>query len=392
MKKKIGGVIVSYMNHNNYGSSLQAYATLVKVQNLGYDFEFIKYNKQRNVFDWIKIAPGLLFSGGLTLIMAKYKLRLLTIVKPQYQKDLLIRNNVNNQFKEKCFVPYFRYYDGYEDLKKGSLNYHLVMVGSDQVWRPFGFYSNYWNLMFVDDLVPKISYASSFGVSSLPTHQIKGTKRYLDRLDAIGVREAQAKEIVDSLSTNKATVVADPTMLLTKEEWTSFAGSSAFDINEPYIFCYLLGTRKDIRKEVQTLKEKTGYKVVFLCHMDEYIAADEGIGDFAPYNVDPKDFVKLISKAEYVCTDSFHGTVFSILMERKFISFYRVKPSKSGSTHSRIDSLLNIFGLDNRKFKQDVYNEISQEINYSIVAKKLRELRDESYEFLKNSLKFHTQK
>jgi hypothetical protein len=392
MKKKIGGVIVSYMNHNNYGSSLQAYATLVKVQNLGYDFEFIKYNKQRNVFDWLKIGPGLLLSGGLELITSKYKSIIIKKLKPDYSKKQSLRTEANNAFKTKYFVPYYRHYNGYDDLKAGSRNYDLVMVGSDQVWRPFGFYSNYWNLIFVDDAVPKIAYASSFGVSSIPKHQISGTKKYLNRLDAIGVREYQAKKIVDTLSDKNASVVADPTILLTKEEWLSFAHSSTFNIDEPYIFCYLLGTRKDIRKEVQTLKEKTGYKVVFLRHMDEYIAADEEIGDFAPYNVDPKDFVKLISKAEYVCTDSFHGTVFSILMERKFISFYRVKPSNSGSTHSRIDSLLNIFGLDNRKFGQDIYNEISQEIDYSIVAKKLRELRDESYEFLKNSLKLHTQK
>lgn len=386
MGKKIGGVIVSDLNHTNYGSCLQAYATLKTVEGLGYELTFIKYKKQRSLWDWLKIAPGMLLSGGLELIENKIKYRHNLKRYPNYGANQKIRCNVTNEFKKKEFVPYFREFVGYKALCEGSKDFDACFVGSDQVWRPYGFYSNYWNLNFVDDCVPKFSYASSYGVSRIPNIQKAGTKRYLERLDMISVRETKAKDIVDSVSDKKATVVADPTMLLTREQWLKFANESDKEIPaEPYIFCYFLGNRPDIREEAKKLARNTGLKIVTMRHMDEYVPADETFGDYAPYDVDARYFVKLLTNAEYVCTDSFHGTVFSILMHRKFCTFYRVKPSAGNSTHSRIDSLLDIFNLTNRKFNGDIMA-IRQDIVYTDVDNKSRIYRTESIEFFKKAL------
>ena len=116
MKKKIGGVIVSYIDHTNYGSSLQAYATMKVVQDLGYDFTFIKYQKNRSLLDWLKIAPGLLLSGGLELIANKLRFRINCKRYPSYVSNQMIRVKKAREFKQKEFVPFFKTYVGYKAL------------------------------------------------------------------------------------------------------------------------------------------------------------------------------------------------------------------------------------------------------------------------------------
>lgn len=93
-----------------------------------------------------------------------------------------------------------------------------------------------------------------------------------------------------------------------------------------------------------------------------------------------------MSNAAYVCTDSFHGTVFAILTHRKFVTFYRVNPKVGNSTHSRIDSLLNMFGLSERKFNGDVLA-IEQEIDYLKVDEIMAKYRKKSLDFFEKALK-----
>lgn len=380
-KKKIGGVIVSDLNHTNYGSALQAYATMRTVQDLGYDLIFIKYKKTRSFFEKLIIGPKYLISGGFERFLRGLKTKLNKRMISGYEENLRIRSEATNTFKEREFVPFFKEYIGYQALCDGSREYDAVFVGSDQTWRPIGFYSNYWNLNFVDDNVPKFSYSSSYGVSSIPAIQRLGTKKYLERIDMISVREKKAKEIVESLSSKKAKVVADPTMLRTQQQWLEFASNSNKRIEEPYIFCYFLGPRRDIREQAVELAKQTGCKIVISPHMEEYRKADEGIGDYICYDLNPYDFVKLLSEAKYVCTDSFHGTVFSIITHRKFITFYR---ELGQSTNSRIDNLLSTFGLADRLYKGKIEYCLT-EIDYDAVDNILCEYRKESLSFFKEA-------
>jgi hypothetical protein len=180
-------------------------------------------------------------------------------------------------------------------------------------------YSKYYNLLFVDDSIPKIAYATSFGVSEIPVFQRKDTGSYLDRFEKIGVREESGKHIVDSLSNKKAEIVADPSMLLTREEWEIIAKEPNIVIDEPYILCYFLGKNLEARKAALKLKGKTGCKIVALCHNDEYFPSDNQLGDFLLYDIDPSNFIFLIKNASFVCTDSFHCSVFSILFHKQFM-------------------------------------------------------------------------
>lgn len=380
MTKKIGCVLaVRRRNHNNYGTSLQAYATIKVLQENGFDVHIIRYNKQRGIFGTIKALPEYLRSGGSGELFIRINKKIQSIFHPHFKLENSLRNHVVEEgFKEDIFEPLCDYYNSYEEMSKASSTYDVCLVGSDQLWHPMGFASGFYNLMFVNDSVPKIAYAASFGVSSIPKFQHKGTKKYLERLDWISVREQRGKEIVETLSNAKADFVCDPTMLLTKQEWENFAAPSKKNINEPYIFVYFLGERSEIREKAKELAQKTGCKLVVMRHVDKFIKMDDNFGDFAPYDINPRDFVNLLRNANYVVTDSFHGTIFSIMMEKKFITFYRVSKLKSGSTHSRIDSLLDKFGLTSRLYKDDIYSQAVVDIDYSTVSLKVEEFRQYS--------------
>ncbi len=122
--------------------------------------------------------------------------------------------------------------------------------------------------------------------------------------------------------------------------------------------------------------------------MDEYVPEDENFGDEAPYNVGPNDFVKYISKATYVCTDSFHCSVFSIIFHRKFMTFYRFANNSKTGRNSRIDSLFNVLGVNKNHIykKGSILNGIEDSINWSEVDINLCKLRQESIDFLDNAL------
>ena len=386
-KQKIGCVIAYTEGHNNYGTSLQGYAMLKKIQQLGYEVEVIHYVKQLSTIQKIKFVANAIRAGEWKSIVARLTAKRTLKKYPQYAAGIAKRTKAVNAYKAKKLLPLFHTYVGYDALHKGSLNYDAVVVGSDQVWTPMSLPNKFFNLLFVDDSVHKIAYASSFGVSEIPSFQRKETGLYLDRFYRIGVREERGKEIVEELSHQKATVVADPTLLLTREEWEAEISDARPNESEPYIFCYFLGTNQEARKAANLLRTQTGYKIITIRHMDEYVPEDEQFGDEAPYNVDPNDFVKYISRAAYVCTDSFHCTVFSILFHRQFMTFYRFAEGSKTGRNSRINSLFDLFELQERLYKGDI-NKITNPIDYNSVDKKLSELRKESISFLNECLAF----
>lgn len=137
---------------------------------------------------------------------------------------------------------------------------------------------------------------------------------------------------------------------------------------------------------MEILKEKTGLKIYTMPHIDEFVKNDEKFGDVHLYDIDPGDFVNLIRHAEYVCTDSFHSTIFSMLHHKKFIVFDRYSDALMKSRNSRIDNLCSSAGLSSRRFNCDIYNEMIQDIDYDAVDKKLQELRDSSMTYLNMAL------
>jgi hypothetical protein len=396
-QKKVGCVVIMHAGQCNYGSSLQGYATIKKVADLGYDYEIIRYNKTRSLEYYAKNLVGLLRSGAYAQWKYMQKKKQNFREHPEFARTRTIRTTAVDAFKKRYMDCVSHFYNSYKELQEGSKDYSVVFVGSDQVWGPLSLYSRFYNLYFVDDSVPKFSYASSFGVSEIFPWQRKGVAGYLNRMNMIGVREQRGKEIVKELTGKDAMVVCDPTFLLTQQEWLTALeeneksrgkerNGEPYSINEPYILTYVLGEREDVREQIKKLRAESGLKVVNLPHIDNYHAMDDDLGDISLYDVDPFDFIRLVRDAKYVVTDSFHGSVFSILMHKKFLTFYRKPSTEKGHTNSRIDSLFSLFGLSDRLFHGDIYGQIKQDIDYRLVDEKVEGLRAQSLEFFKKGL------
>ncbi|MEE3498410.1 MAG: polysaccharide pyruvyl transferase family protein, partial [Ruminococcus bromii] len=275
-------------------------------------------------------------------------------------------------------------YYGYEQLKEQSKKYTAVMVGSDQLWSPSGITSNFYNLMFADDNTVKISYATSFGVSQINPRYHKIYNTFLNRLNFISVRENSGKKIVEELSSNKAEVVCDPVILLDAEQWLKEIPNKRL-YDEPYIFAYFLGKSAEYRDAVTKFAKQKGLKIVTEPHMDSYNKADENFGDYTPFDIGPAEFVNLIRNAEYVFTDSFHGSVFSMLYQKHFLVFNRYSDNSSSSKNSRIDSFCKNYGLSDRRYNGNIAD-VENKINYEDVLGKVDEHRQKSKAFLDRAL------
>ena len=156
-----------------------------------------------------------------------------------------------------------------------------------------------------------------------------------------------------------------------------------------YILCYFLGNNPPHREFAKHLKEATGCKIIALTHLDEFVKSDEGYSDETPYDIDPADFLNLIRNAEYVCTDSFHCSVFSILYKRQFFTFRRYNRNTKQSTNSRLDTLFHMAGIKGRLLtgEENIADCLKIETDFESVHKKLEEIRQKSYEYLLTALK-----
>lgn len=383
--KKIG--VCACYNTKNYGSMLQTLATGVKLQELGYDFEFIRYTRKPTIGLIAKSLTRIpeLIGSKIKHIHDTRKIK----AYPEIAAGINRRNDFFNKFVTQTFESISPEYKTYKEIRKAALNYSAVLVGSDQLWRPEGYGTGFYNLLFVPDEILKISYATSFGVSKIPNSKKRIAKRFLNRINYISVRELRAAEIVKELTGRNVPTVVDPTLLFTGEQWKNLIPEKTI-LGEKYIFCYFLGSNKQHRIWAKEIKKETGYKIVTIPHLDEFVEGDIDFGDIQLYDVGPSEFVNLIRYAEIVCTDSFHGTVFSILNHKSFITFNRFSDNSKNSRNSRIESLLSQTKLMERRIdneKHDIISTIRKEIDYSMVDKRLWVMRVKSISYLENAFK-----
>lgn len=312
------------------------------------------------------------------------KLKVIIKLNKKLNKNITIRNQKFTEFTEEFRLS--KKFDNFQKLTEESEQYTDFIVGSDQLWLPVNVVGNYYTLNFVPENINKISYATSFGISQIPKKYREQYVQFLSKINYLSVREDSGKEIIKELINKEAVVVCDPTLLLKKEEWEKLE-SKNYSINNKYIFCYFLGKNIKHRKFVERLREKTGYKIVSINHCDEYVKYSDKFADIIPYDVGPSEFLKLIKNAEYVCTDSFHGTMFSLIYNKQFFSFRRHMENLKMSTNSRISSILKILNLEQRLLTGDeTIDNVDKQIQYDTINKRIDDFRGKSIDFLKKSL------
>ena len=379
----------------NYGSQLQAYATQMAFDKLGIENETIRIdgllpeiNKAKykyflsRIFDKETVKDKM---ATVRKVIAKKR-------NSEYAKNLAIRYKMFENFASTKFRLSKRY-NSKQELTENTHKYSAFVVGSDQLWLPSNIAADYYTLNFVPVEIPKIALATSFGISKLPKKTAELASKFLDRLNHISVRETSGQKIAQELTKKDVAVVCDPTIMFPADDWVkaldAVENGNRFADGQKYIFVYFLGNNPWQREVVKQVQKETGLKIVQIAHSDEYVKTDVGFADFTPYNVGPKEFVELIRDAEFVFTDSFHCSVFSMLNHKKFFTFPRYSDDGTASTNGRLYSLLSLVKHESRMVrKSDAESfQLDTPINYEIIDSELEQLRRFTWQWLQDALK-----
>lgn len=370
----------------NYGSKLQALATLRVMEMLGHECKVIHYGKAGLWFK-VKSLPRIFDATFRQDKIEDWSRNHAYKKHPEISPMLTERRKIFKEYDAMYFDSYEVKGAYYTDIQKLASSFDAVVTCSDQLWSPAGLGTNFYNLMFVPDNVRKVSFASSFGVSQIPWYQKNATARYLKRIEYVSCRENRGADIVKELTGRDVPVLMDPVFAFDKDQWGKLVQTERV-YDEPYIFCYFLGSNIAYREAVKKFADGKGLKIVFLKFLDQYVDYDEHFGDIAPFDVDPNKFLNILRGAEYVFTDSFHGCAFSILMQKDFVIFNRYVASSGASKNSRIDTVCGNLGLESRRAtaNSDLNSITEAEIDWDSVATKTKVFRDRMWNYLKGAL------
>lgn len=380
------GLCACYANRN-YGSMLQSYASQIAIERLGHSCEMIRYKKHYSGLQLLRQVPRIFNGGNIRRVKRWRAQKRAAAAYPAVERQRSERRKCFDSYRDATFTSLSPEFIGFDALVEGSKRYGAVVVGSDQLWLPMGLPTNFYNLQFAAPSVRRVSYATSFGVSQIPWYQKGRTADFLQKIDFLSVREESGAQICNEVAGVEAKVVVDPTLLLTRDEWAE-AVFECRSFEEPYIFCYFLGRNPLCREEARRVSEETGLPIVTLRHLDEIVPSDESFGDYALYDVDPAGFVNLIRGAEYVLTDSFHGTVFSVIHNKRFATFYRFATADRQSRNSRIDSLFSHLHFHDHLVTEPgaAMPTLAADIDSSSVDERLASWRADSWDFLREAL------
>ena len=389
MDNKVG-IVSCYFQHN-YGSMLQALATQMALDKMNIANETIDISGFNHEIKKAKIKYFIKASFTSDILLSKMGMARNVVIKKlsknEYAAQSKIRAVKFDSFAREQFRLSERYTSKAELGQKCSDKYSAVLVGSDQLWLPGNIAADYYTLSFVPEDVNTIAYSTSFGQSELPRDSARKACVFLKKIRHIGVREESGQRLVKELSGRDVPLVCDPTLLFTGEEWMQIQREEPL-VDGKYIFCYFLGNNPPHREFAKRLRDGTGCKIIALTHLDEFVESDENYADETPYDIDPADFLNLIRNAEYVCTDSFHCSVFSILYKRSFFTFRRYARKTKQSTNSRLDTLFRMVGISGRMMtgNENIEDCISIKTDFEAVHRKLEDVRDKSYGYLKAAL------
>lgn len=361
---------ITYHRAVNYGAVLQTLALQKVLDKLEVENEVIDYRAdyvewiykpfcmrdRKSIGDFFKIVKG-------ASIKSKKRNQFFNFIKK------------NIRLSKKAYTN--------KTLDEANEVYDLFITGSDQVFNlDCSNYDTNYLLEFVKDNDKKASYAASFGFDEMPEKDVQEYQRLLSGFKNISVREACGVEIVKKAIGGKATEVLDPTLLISKDEWKEIVGNQKSS-ESGYILIYALMPSKTLIEFANKLQELTGLNIVFI----KDSLTKEGINilnDNVKYlkDVEPLEFVKLIADAEYVITNSFHGTAFSINFNKKFFTELLAPETK---VNSRLENILDMLDLRNRQLI-DLDSLTLDDIDYDRVNSLLQERRDLSIGYLKNIL------
>lgn len=350
--------IITLTHDPNYGNILQNIALSRYLQKFGIETETII-----NVDGSTLFRNHLTFKQAVRIIMNKDNAKLIEKRRKKFLN--CCRQNIN----------YSQYHFENGNINNDIVkNYDYFIVGSDQVWNPyFGFATDFEFLSFARR-EQRISYAASFGVSNIDDFDIvqkEKIAKYLSGFKIISVREDAGINIVKQLYDVPCEVHVDPTMLIKSEEWREMYYKPNLNLPLRYVLVYLLGNISEDYKQIIT-------KIA-----DLYSSEIINLADIKYHVTDPFEFIWIIDHAQFICTDSFHGTVFSILFHKPFYVFNRIDNHKN--QNSRFETILRMFELTNRFYSPK--DTLKLTVDYKNIEQVLKNERRRSERYLLGCLR-----
>lgn len=356
--------VITLHRVTNFGSLLQTYATQKTLEKLGL---------QAEVTDFVP--------EGLTFYRSVWPKGHSTVKRLIKLLPLLFCNTIQFSMSD-CFLrKYIRLtkkrYGSYGDLVADLPEADVYLSGSDQVWNtqnsnPPADLGAYY-LAFAGDK-KRVAYAGSFGKDDFSPEETAMVTAWLKEYSAISVREDTALNTLREFGLNGVHVV-DPTLLLTPDEWRKLCTKKA--PKPGYVFIYNLNRNKVLEQAAVAIAKKKGLRVVNFADTFEFIPGAEN-----RFGNDPLDFLNYLSNADYVVTDSFHGTAFSLNFSKQVLSIPAPK------YNCRLESILRLTGCENRMFTtvEEALKKIETPIDYTAVQEKLQAAREHSLQYLQEAL------
>ena len=355
---KIG--ILTFHSANNFGAVLQAYALQKTLEYLHQDVEIINYNNKS-------------IANSYKILSRPYSVKSIIKAVLKIVSKYRIQNNKFMNFR----IEYLKLSKEYDDIElKKSSEYQCIIVGSDQVWNTSLTLNDsiYFLLDFPDDIL-KIGYGISLGTTNITGIQENLIRRGLNIFDWIGVRENSAKNCLENLCNKKIFNVLDPTLIVDRSVWNRFLNKNT---NKKYLLVYRMTYNPMIDQLVTEIAKRKSLEIFTVA---TYCKIDFNSNGKRLFGLGPIDFLNLVYNATFVVTDSFHGTIFSILFSKPF---YAVSHDTYGS---RTEDLLDLLDLKNRFITNNsMIDNFDNTIDYKSVSNLIEKYKFSSIKFLMEAL------
>lgn len=368
--KKIG--IITFHNSYNCGSMLESYAmqTILEKNNMKTEIVNFSNDGQKELYSvWFK-------NNSLRNIMKN-------IILIPVHKKLVNNNNKYEEFKNDNF-NLSKEYDERDIIS--DKDYKIVVAGSDQIWNITIKDSNDAYFLNWVKKARKVAYSPSFGAKNILTYS-NDVQKYIDYLsdfDALSIRENNGQKWIKQLLGKKVEVLLDPTMLLNQEDYNKIMATDV-TINYKYIFFYSPSFNDEICKYVKKIADKYNLKVITWSAKRYYTKRIKRYGFILPEYENPALYLYLIKNAELIMTTSYHGTIFSTIYRKNFIT---IKNGEMYGDDDRVITLLNQMNMIDRliPYEFDENFDYLANVDYSKYDKKISALRKKSMKYIKENI------
>ncbi|MCI9173365.1 MAG: polysaccharide pyruvyl transferase family protein [Lachnospiraceae bacterium] len=362
--------IITIKDYKNYGNRFQNYAMCKLIENYGLKPLNVLFHTKNGMIERSRTQVRRLIKKVLPVPV----IYLRQCHKEQKEKR---SRNFRKFTEETMGKPLVIFAKQYEDIagKIKEERFACFIAGSDQIWNPEFAGSERYFLTFAPP-EKRIAFAASIGQSELPDEIKSRYAPMLKEMKYISVREETAASLVQEMTGRSPEVMPDPTLLLRRQQWEELARKPALSLPERYILVFFLGNLPG--QAIRDFAARKRLPVIYLNHRDYQEL----------FALGPAEFLYVMMHASYVLTDSFHGTVFSILFERQFFVFRR-KEAGVKDMFSRLETLLQNFSLEEREQPWEGVKETSDilEREWEQACRKLEQERSRADKVLGRLLK-----